>query len=134
MRRSIPLLLVAVLGVLALATVWLSYHQSHEHGSKVEMVLSCSKKIGATPRTYVLSCADANSMVTSLHWIDWGDVTAYATGTAKWNDCTPTCVAGHWKSEPVTVWAWRIRDDRYTRLATSDPRFGAAIDLAPYPG
>ncbi len=129
-----PLLLVAVLVILALATAWLSYDQSRTRGSTVGMVYSCSKKVGTKPNSYVLSCADANSMLASLHWLDWGDATAYATGTAKWNDCTPTCVAGHWKSEPVTVWAWRIRDDRYTRLATSDPRLAATIDLAPYPG
>ncbi len=120
--------------MLALATAWFSYDQSGTHGSKVGMVLSCSKNVGKAPRTYVLSCADANSMLASLHWIDWGEATAFATGTARWNDCTPTCVAGHWKSEPVTVWAWRIRNDRYTRMASSDSRLLAEVSLTPYPG
>jgi len=132
-RRSTPATIVAALIVLSLLAAWLSYHQSREHGAKVEMLLSCSTRVGVKPSTYVLSCADANSMLSSLQWTDWGNVTAYATGTARWNDCTPNCAAGHWKSDPVTVWAWRIRDDRYTRLATSDPRF-ATMDLTPYPG
>jgi hypothetical protein len=41
---------------------------------------------------------------------------------ARWNDCTPTCVAGHWRSEPVTLWAWDPQNDVYTKLASSDPR------------
>jgi hypothetical protein len=46
---------------------------------------------------------------------------------ARWNDCTPTCVAGDWRSEPVTLWAWDPRNDVYTKLASSDARLlGAA--------
>jgi hypothetical protein len=84
-----------------------------------------------------VSCADANTEFTNLHWIDWGAETAYATGEARWNDCTPTCVAGHWHSEPATFWAWDPRREPhlnlpqfrrltvYTKLASSSHIFGA---------
>ncbi len=74
------------------------------------------------PSTYVISCADANSEFTNLHWIGWGDATAYATGEARWNDCQPTCVAGHWRSEPVTIWAWDLRTRGPHRLRTRNSR------------
>ncbi len=98
------------------------------------MILSCSSKSGAKPTTYVLSCADANSEVTHLHWSDWGDVTAFAEGTAKWNDCTPSCAAGTWKSKSVTVWAWGLQHNHYTRLSSNDPSLLSTISLKAYPG
>ena len=118
--------------ILAGLTTGLSIAQSGASATPVTMALSCSKSVGAQPTSYVLYCADANAMVSSLTWTDWGDATAYATGVAKWNDCTPTCVDGHWKQEPVTVWAWRIVNAQYTRLSSSDPKLLSTITLSSY--
>jgi hypothetical protein len=87
------------------------------------------------PSTYIVSCADANSEFTDLHWTGWGDETAYATGTARWNDCTPTCVAGHWRSEPATLWVWDPQRELsrmtiYTKIA-SDSHILTAGLVAP---
>jgi hypothetical protein len=82
----------------------------------------------------VIYCADGNGEFTNLTWQDWGDATAYGSGTARWNTCTPNCAAGKWESEPVTVWAWRIRDGLYTRLSSSESRFPTTIALKSYPG
>lgn len=107
MRRQIPFLLLAVLVVVAAAFTLISYHQSTASGSSVKLLLPCKPTdLSVKPSTFVVSCADANSEFTDLHWTDWGSETAYATGVARWNDCTPTCVAGHWRSAPATVWAW----------------------------
>ncbi len=119
--------------VVALVTSRLSYVHSSTHLTGVGITLSCSNKTGVSPTGYVLFCADANAEFTNLTWTDWGLATAYATGTARWNDCTPNCAAGTWKSAPVTVWAWRIRDHLYTRLASSDPSLLKVMKLAPYP-
>ena len=133
MRRLIPFSALAVLLVASLVTLRVSYDQSSSHVTGVTMELSCSHKTGVEPTSYVITCADANTLLATLAWTDWGQATAYATGVARWNTCTPTCVSGRWKSEPVTVWAWRIRDGRYTRLASSDPKVLAQITVAPYP-
>jgi len=133
-RRFIPLSLVAALAILAGLATGLSIVQSDAATAKVTMVLSCSSKVGAKPSSYVLFCADDNATLTSLNWTDWGDATAYATGLAKWNDCTPTCVAGKWKHQSVTVWAWRVENGRYTRLSSSDPKLLSTITLSSYPG
>jgi hypothetical protein len=110
---------VAALVILAGATTAVSLDQSRASTDRVRMDITCTKKMGVKPSSLVLSCADANSMLTAPRWTDWGDATAYATRQVTWNDCTPTCVSGHWKAEPVTLWAWRVRDDRYTRLTSS---------------
>ncbi|MGC1238360.1 MAG: hypothetical protein WA860_06185 [Acidimicrobiales bacterium] len=122
MRRLIPYSLLAVLVLWAGVFTLISYKQSTASGSSIQIPLTCTKGAGVKPTSFVISCADANSEFTDLHWTGWGDETAYATGVARWNDCTPTCVAGHWRSEPVTLWAWDPQNDVYTKLASSDPR------------
>jgi hypothetical protein len=55
------------------------------------------------PAQIVLACADANSALTHLRWSSFGGSTARAAGDYAYNDCTPTCVAGHVHSYPVTI-------------------------------
>jgi len=108
-RRQIPYLLLTVLVVLAGAFMVISYNQSTASGSSVKLLSPCQPTdLTVKPSTYIVSCADANSEFTDLHWTGWGGETAYATGEARWNDCTPTCVAGHWRSEPATFWVWTL--------------------------
>jgi len=57
----------------------------------------------STPKTFVITCADANYELAGLHWHGWGSARATASGTARANDCNPTCVAGHFHSYPVTA-------------------------------
>jgi len=132
-RRLIPFIILAVLVVASAVTLVLSYHETNARTASVRIDLSCSNKTGIQPSSYVITCADANTLLTKLTWSDWGQATAYATGDARWNNCTPDCVSGHWKSEPVTVWAWRVRDGLYTRLASSDPKVLTQLTVAPYP-
>ncbi|MGH3733501.1 MAG: hypothetical protein ACRDVC_09040 [Acidimicrobiales bacterium] len=135
MRRQIPYALLGVLVIVAGVFALVSYQQSTASGSSTRLLLPCvggpTKDLAVKPSTYVISCADANSEYTDLHWSGWGDETAYATGEARWNDCTPTCVAGHWRSEPVTLWVWdprsklfapHLKISLYTRLESTDPR------------
>jgi hypothetical protein len=117
-RRQIPYFLLTVLVVLAGAFTVISYNQSTASGSSVKLPLPCHPiDLTVKPSTYVVSCADANSEFTGLHWIGWGDETAYATGEARWNDCTPTCVAGHWRSAPATFWVWDLRREPHPKLS-----------------
>ena len=109
MPRAVPLTILGVLLVLAGLTSALSYHEATHAPTGVTMVATCTDHAVARPAAMTLSCADANSALRALHWSDWGDTTAYATGTITWNNCTPDCAAGTWKGRPVTVWAWRIR-------------------------
>jgi len=131
-RRLLPAVFLGGLSIINQGITIISVLQSNDQRA-VTMEITCSNHLGVKPTTLVTSCADANTKLEHLNWKDWGDATAYATGTLAYNDCTPTCVAGTWKSEPVTVWVWRLEGTHYTRLAASDTSRVPTTDLAPYP-
>lgn len=110
----IPFLILSVLTVLAGGAALLSWHESS--ASESVAIYDCNSQGLVTPHYFVLSCADANSALKNLHWTDWNQSVAYASGTATWNDCTPDCAGGTWRSAPVSVYAYRVRDGHYTRL------------------
>jgi hypothetical protein len=81
------------------------------------------------PKTFILTCADGYDYVDNLAWTSWTPGLASATGTLVVNDCTPTCVAGHFHRYPVQVVLWRtIR----VRNATFEHCYSRMILL--YPG
>jgi len=67
----------------------------------------CGPLVSAPPEL-TLACPDANYLLTHLRWRHWGGSVASATGTARANDCTPFCAAGHFHSYPVTVTVDRL--------------------------
>ncbi|MGC8511232.1 MAG: hypothetical protein ACP5PB_10230 [Acidimicrobiales bacterium] len=133
MRRFIPAILLLVLVVLAGLFALLSWHQAHE--TTAAGLYDCSSTLSVKPRTLVLSCADANTEITDVSWSNWGQSTAFATGTARWNDCTPSCAAGTWREEATTAWAYRVVGGHYTRVDGDNTHLFAAgpFDAAPYP-
>jgi hypothetical protein len=54
------------------------------------------------PSEIVLACADYGTLLEGLRWTSWTATTAKATGTLEYNDCTPSCVAGHHHYLPGT--------------------------------
>ena len=58
------------------------------------------------PKTYILSCADGYVQLDKLSWTSWTPGLASATGTLIKNTCTPSCVAGHFRSYRVLVVFW----------------------------
>lgn len=133
MRRYVPYLLIATMTLLAgLATLW-SWNQSRSIDRTIGIVATCTSHVTHEPAQLMAACADANAYLTSLHWMDWGNTTAYATGIGRWNDCVPNCAGGHWRSEPIEAWAWDIKHGLYTRLQSSDPRFFNDFVVTPYP-
>ena len=131
-RRSIPYLILFVLTIASAGAGLLSWHQAHMSSITI---FDCSSHSSTAPSTLVLTCADANTMVKDLHWSNWGSATAAATGVGSWNDCTPDCAGGTWKSAPVAISAYRIRNGHYTRVNGSNSSlFGSGpFDAVPYP-
>jgi hypothetical protein len=83
-------------------------------------ISNCGKLV-SKPANFVIACADANYELRGLKWTSWGGSTANGSGTAVVNDCTPTCVAGHFHNYKVSVTASRIikcgtTSRRYSRL------------------
>ena len=63
----------------------------------------------AAPKTWTLACADGNFYLTGLHWKNWGDAAATATGVAHANDCNPYCAAGHFHTYRIVAEVSRLR-------------------------
>src|ERR1700689_4208404 len=114
LRKMIPYLILSALTILAGGAALWSWHQSDEPIAL--SIYDCTNHGLVTPSNFDLACADANSQLKNLHWTDWGKSTAYATGTASWNDCTPNCAGGTWHSTHIAVYAYRVRDGHYTRI------------------
>jgi hypothetical protein len=71
------------------------------------VVINCQFKPEVRPSAMILTCADANDVLTGLHWVSWGTSAAFATGIEQINDCTPYCAAGKFINYPVLVDLWR---------------------------
>lgn len=71
------------------------------------VVVNCQFKPEVRPSAMILTCADANDVLTGLHWVSWGTGAAFATGIEQINDCTPYCAAGKFINYPVLVDLWR---------------------------
>jgi hypothetical protein len=71
------------------------------------VVINCQFKPEIRPSAMILTCADANDVLTGLHWVSWGTGAAFATGIEQINDCTPYCAAGKFINYPVLVDLWR---------------------------
>lgn len=56
-------------------------------------VVTCSGSSIVRPRTLVVSCADANTILTSTQWTTWNANGATGTTTFGMNLCTPYCAA-----------------------------------------
>ena len=71
------------------------------------VVLDCPGQSALVrPKTYILSCADGYVSLNKLSWTSWTPGLASATGTLVKNTCTPSCVAGHFKSYSALVVLW----------------------------
>jgi hypothetical protein len=70
------------------------------------VVVDCSMHAQTRPGRFVLACADGGAYLAGLHWASWGSSAAFADGVSIFNDCVPTCAAGHGHSFPVLVALW----------------------------
>jgi hypothetical protein len=112
-RRYLKTAALALAGLAMLATTACTaasaapVSPAQEHAAaNVPVVVSCGMKIQTRPGSYVLACADGNAYVSGLSWTAWGSSSALASGTYAFNDCTPSCVAGHGHTFPALVVLW----------------------------
>jgi hypothetical protein len=73
------------------------------------VVINCAGHAQTRPGSYTLACADGNAYVSGLHWAAWGSAAAFGSGTYWFNDCVPSCVAGHGHSFTVLTALWRAK-------------------------
>jgi hypothetical protein len=61
------------------------------------------------PKSFVVTCADANFTVKKVKYSAYGTKTAAGTGTASVNTCDPDCASGTFKSYPVKLTLSRVK-------------------------
>jgi hypothetical protein len=79
------------------------------------------------PTSLIISCADANRLITRISWTNWGQPVAVGRGILNWNTCTPTCVAGTYRHQGLTFRALKRTSSgkvRYTELQGPRGSFG----------
>ena len=69
------------------------------------VLLGCNNDAEVAPSD-ISNCGDGAVGVTRLHWTSWTSHLASGYGTYFLNDCTPTCVGGHFHTYPALVALW----------------------------
>lgn len=69
------------------------------------VLLGCNGNAEVAP-SGIDNCGDGAVGVTALHWTSWNSHLASGYGTYYLNDCTPTCVGGHFHTYPALVTLW----------------------------
>ena len=95
-RRLLVVPIVALLGMLAATG-------TAAPTARPTAVPDCVGALKVKPKEIVFACADGGFGIRGLHWIGWGEPSAAATGTAYANDCSPTCVAGHFHTYRAVI-------------------------------
>lgn len=115
-RPRVIAAVLAVCGAAALATAagsaaaspTITAHvRSSAAATNVPVIIDCTMHARIRPSQYILACADGNAAVTRLQWAAWGSSAAFASGTSVFNDCVPSCVAGHLHSFAILGALWR---------------------------
>ena len=69
------------------------------------VLLGCNGKPEVAP-SGISNCGDGAAGLAGLHWTSWTPHLASGYGTYFLNDCTPTCVGGHFHTYPALVVLW----------------------------
>jgi hypothetical protein len=69
------------------------------------VLLGCNNNAQVAPSS-ISNCGDGAVGLNGLHWTSWTSHQASGYGTYFLNDCTPTCVGGHFHSYPAIVVLW----------------------------
>lgn len=66
------------------------------------LVISCNSE-QYRPASIGIACGDGGVLLRKLKWSTW--TSAHATGEGQYaiNDCSPSCVNGHFRSYPIEV-------------------------------
>ncbi|WP_298210900.1 hypothetical protein [Ferrimicrobium sp.] len=66
-------------------------------------VLTCKDTTVVEPKSFVISCADGNTMLTKTRWIRWGRDGAAGTTDFAINLCNPSCFASRMSFFPGSM-------------------------------
>jgi hypothetical protein len=99
MRRMAILILLT-----AASAFWVAPPRATRAQSGEPVLATQSCKVGRQrPTRIILACADVGLYVDHLRWSSWGGRVAVGRGVYHFNDCEPSCVAGHFHTLGATI-------------------------------
>jgi hypothetical protein len=114
--------LVAALGTASAAPAASPPAAQQRSGSPV--IVDCLWHPKVRPADFMIACGDGNSLLSSIHWSQWGSGSAVAKAVNVVNDCKPYCAAGKFHPYPVIVrldhpqpWKKQPQLQHYTRMS-----------------
>ena len=72
------------------------------------VVVNCPGQAQTRPGQYLLTCT-LGPYFSGLQWATWGSSSALARGTYAVDDCSPSCVGGHFHGFPVLAVLWDVQ-------------------------
>ena len=84
--------------------------------SSIQIYANCTS-LSFEPTSIRVTCADGGWSLKDLTWTSWTGMSATGTGTLVYNDCKPSCVAGHFHQVPGT------------RIVLTDPKASVSGQL-----
>ena len=93
--------------------------------TKVLFPSACAKPSYKPPKI-VVTCGDANNVLTKIKWSTWTSTSATGAGTSLVNDCTPNCASGHAVKSKANVKLSKPKDcgkgvTQFTKLVETYP-------------
>jgi hypothetical protein len=89
----------------------------HSSAGHTKVVANCLKP-AYKPKKIILTCADANSDLSHIHYASWTATRASGRARLDFNDCNPNCASGTFEHQPVTFVLTRVRDVKGTEIFT----------------
>jgi hypothetical protein len=80
--------------------------------ANIEVYADCTSP-SVEPKVIILACADGGAVLQDIRWTSWTSTRATGLATFVYNDCSPSCAAGHFRKVPGT------------RVTLTDPVRGA---------
>lgn len=110
--------LIAVAVVAALPVVAVPASAAPAATTRQTRVISDCQHPHYEPKRIILTCGDANMLLTHLSYVKWRAKRVEGAGRFVYNDCEPNCAAGHFHHFHVTVTLSRVRVRHHHRLFT----------------
>jgi hypothetical protein len=68
----------------------------------IEVYADCSSP-SVEPKVIILACADGGAVLQDIRWTSWTSTRATGLATFVYNDCSPSCAAGHFRKVAGTT-------------------------------
>jgi hypothetical protein len=86
------------------------------------VIYTCARVPVVEPNSFILTCADAGTILQNLRWSGWGNATATATGIVHEHVCVPNCAEStSYDNYPATATVTDLAGGHYGTITVDAP-------------